>query len=386
MGRTALVLGISQGVLASLASAQNELIHFDGTTEFTSRGSFPADPKILLQRIPGDQACGVTQIANVLLFIQDQDASTPESYQLQIRKDDPAMPGQPDMSMTGLIGSSAVIPITFPGAGIVATSVTVTFTPPIPVPTGAPGVPSGDVYVALELPQALLWTGDGISLHMSGGTTGGLGTPPGEQQNVNVPGYSGVLGESGLAWEYNLNPFSGPQGPNATPTLANRAWRMHTRFAEGVTQGFAHNPAVFTGLTYFPGPPPTGGTGANPNFGYAGIWPDMLRVPGPDGIGFRVRATQPAGSSAFLLLGITTQPAPITFPGIGGSLCMVPLFDVILGPLPTTLATAAPVVTSQRSFGPFPGNAAYVGATIHAQGVTVGTNGIIVSSMCTMFL
>jgi hypothetical protein len=375
MGRFVRVLGVSGVLLAPAALAQNELHHYDGTTDFTSRGTLFGDPGILMQRIPGDQACGTTQISQAIFNIQDQSAPTPETYQYQVRANDPAMPGQPDMSAAGLLGSSAVITVQFPGGGIAAMGVALTFTPPISLPAaGAPGVPAGDIYVGLELPAAPLWTSDGISLHMSTGTGGP--TSPGEQQNPNGIGYTGTPGVAGLAWEFNLNPFSGNLFPYPIPNFPNRAWDLRTRFVEGVTQSYAWNPMVFNGAP----------AGLNPNFGYAGIWPDMLRVPGPDGFGFRVRSTQPAGASAFLLVGATTQPSPVSFPLINGSLCMVPFFDVILGPTPTVLVGGQPLTTSQATFGTFPGNAAYVGATIYAQGVTIGANGIILASMCTMFL
>jgi hypothetical protein len=334
-----------------------------------------------MQRIPGDQACGTTQISQAVFNIQDQTGATPESYQYQVRANDSAMPGQPDMSPAGLLGSSALTPVQFPGGGIVALGVTLSFSPPISLPAaGAPGVPAGDIYVGLELPAAPLWTSDGISIHMSAGSGGP--TAPGEQQNPNAPGYTGMPGVAGLAWEYNLNPFSGFPFPMPVANIPNRAWDLRTRYLDGVTQGFAWNPAVFNGA---PNNQPSD-PGLNPNFGYAGIWPDMLRVPGPDGFGFRVRTTQPPGASAFLLVGISPQPTPLTFFGVSGSLCMMPLLDVILGPVTTLPAPGQPATTSQAQFGQFPGNAAYVGAAIYAQGVTIGSSGIILASMCTMFL
>jgi len=380
MGRAALVPGLLGGLLAPAATAQNQLHHYDGTTNFTSRGSAPADSKVLLQRIPGDQACGTAQVSGAFFFIQDQDTATPESYQYQVRRSDSANPGQPDMTPSGLLGSSAVIPVQFPGTGIAAMSVTISFKPAIPVPSGAPGVPGGDFYAGIELPAAPLWTSDGISLHMSGGMGGPI--TPGEQQNPNAPGYTGIAGQAGLAWEFNLNPLSGPQGPNTVPNLPNRAWDLRTRFVEGVTQGFAWNPAVFTGT----GNSTPGDPGLNPNFGYAGIWPDMLRVPGPDGFGFRFRLTAPAGSPACLLVGVSAEPAPIAIPGVFGSLCTVALFDLTLGPMLTVPAPGQPATTSEISFGPFAGSAAFVGATLRAQGFAIVGTDVVLGSMCTMFL
>lgn len=358
-------------LFAASASAQNRLHHYDGTTEFTSRGSMGADPKTLLQRIPGDQACGSAEIVQSVCLIQDQNTATPESYQFQVRANDPANPGTPDMSSAGLIGSGPVIPVTFPGGPIAALVVTITLTPPVPTPPGPPGVPAGDFYVGLDFPAAPFWASDGISIHMSGGPSP---TNPGEQQSPSAVGYTGVPGQAGLAWEMNNNPFT-PSGPNTLPTLPNRAWNMSTGLTSNVTQGFAHNVLAFIGFAN------------SPNFGYAGIWPHMLRIPGPDGFGFRVRATAPLGTPTVLLVGYPPLfPAPRSFAGVGGALCHVPIPEVTiaLGCVGTEAAPGQPAGTTQAMFGPFPGNPTFLGGTIHAQGLTLGPGGLALASMCTM--
>ena len=57
----------------------------------------------------------------------------------------------------------------------------------------------------------------------------------------------------------------------------NRAWFIAARFAQDVLQPFADNPTVFIGGTT---------AGLNPNFGYAGIFPDVVRG---DSISWRAR-------------------------------------------------------------------------------------------------
>jgi hypothetical protein len=125
---------ISAGILAATATvavAQNELHHFDGTIEFVSRGTNAVNAKTLLQRLPADQICGADSITDSTLFLQDQDFNTPETFAIEVRGNNAAGPatGSPDMSAGGLIGTTGPIPITFPMPTTgVASAVIVTIT------------------------------------------------------------------------------------------------------------------------------------------------------------------------------------------------------------------------------------------------------------------
>src|SRR5262249_7113637 len=94
-GGTSMRFPCAASVLSILTlplAAQNALQHYDGTTEFTSRGASGTAAKTLLQRIPMDQACGRTAIATLTCTIQDQSAVTPESFTIEVRGTDPAGP------------------------------------------------------------------------------------------------------------------------------------------------------------------------------------------------------------------------------------------------------------------------------------------------------
>src|SRR5262245_49868837 len=190
-------LAVSIAGLAMPLAAQNALQHYDGTTEFTSRGATGTAAKTLLQRIPMDQACGRTAIASLTCTIQDQSAVTPESFTIEVRSTDPAGPptGAPDMSPAGLIASVGPTPITFPGTGVSALVLTTAVA--IPLFAFAPGVPAGDIYIGLAFPAAPGWTADGISIHCSAALSGLAG----EQMRATAIGYTGVAGLSGLGWD-----------------------------------------------------------------------------------------------------------------------------------------------------------------------------------------
>lgn len=359
-------------VVVGMAPCQNELAHRDGTTEFTSRGNAGASSGEFLQRLPTDQLLGATSIVSFAVTLQDQTLATPETFSVVVRQDDPLLPGQPDMSTTGLLATIGPITVTFPGAGPISAAIYIlTPTAPIPVPfLQSTGAPQNDLYVGVSTGPAATWTTDGLSMHISAA----IGNPPtntlGEQQSFVTVGYSGAPGISGLGWNVNTTTNQIVLG------TGNRSWAINTRLADDVLQPFASNAAVFTSSP----PTPNGtGTGANPNFGYAGIFPDMQRAGGPDGIGFRCRATAAIGSTCmlFLTVGVPFLPTAAPFPGVG-LLVIDPTLTFPFGPLtpflaiPTVAATGGqPATTSEATFGPFPGDVSLVGFVATGQCLTI---------------
>jgi hypothetical protein len=361
-------LAVILTALTSAAFAQNELRFYDGTTEFTSRGGNSMEGKEVLVRIPGDQLWGATAITGVSAVIQDQNVSTAEPLNVVVRRNDNnAGPnGGPDPAAAGLIGSVGPFTPTFPTPGtgtISATVVTYNFSPPLPLPAPTGVMPNDDIYVGLAFTApAPNWPMDGISCHMSGTSTS-VNITAGEQMSATTPGYTGVPGQAGMAWEVVLTGVAA--GFVATSTL-NRAWNIGISFTDDILQPFADNPAIFTGSPF---PPAGTGTGLNPNFGYAGIFPDELRPTGPDGFGYRLRSSSPAGSTAYLFVSFATLQPPISLLPIGWlSLDLNAMFPAPL--LPFQQGTTNPAV-----FGPYPGIAGAAGAAIHAQCLTVSVSG-----------
>jgi hypothetical protein len=323
-------------------AAQNALQHHGGNG-FSTRGSNAAAARTLLQRLPLDQACGRTHLADVVVTIQDQSAATPESFTIEVRSDNPLATGTPDMTATGLLGSVGPIPIHFPGTGPVALSVTVPL--PVPTPPFAGGVPAGDIYIAIVLPAAPLWPNDGLSVQANGN--------PFEPMNPLVVGYTGNVGAAGLGWE------SPPGGP---PVLApgNRTYDLRSRFYDDTLQPFALQP----------------GAAAQPNFGYAGIFPYLALG---QQIGWRALATVGPGDLAALFLGVPSGvalPAPV--PVSKGLLCLLPAPLVTVGVAKYKAVPNEPHGTMAAVWGPYALSPALAGLTLHAQAVSIEPHGVFV--------
>lgn len=325
--------------VVSAQSDQTFIQHYDGTTDATSRGGAGATAeKGLLQRIPGDQLCGRTAISRFSFIVQDQNATTSESYTVEVRRNDSAAPGTPNITAGGLLGSIGPISITFVGTGIAVAAVTETFSTPLALPPETGVSPADDLYVGLRLPLNPGWTADAISLHTSGAFF--VPAAAGEQMRATAVGYSGAAGVAGLGWDVNFTASTKALGS------ANRSWNIATQFVDEVVQPFASNAAVFTGVVY--NGTAGSGTGLNPNFGYAGIFPDTVRGDQP---GWQVGSTQGAGVAMSVIS--TGTFAPFSVPGIQGSVCLDPTNLVFTPFVPLTPSTP-PATGSFANFGPFP--------------------------------
>jgi hypothetical protein len=340
--RLALVVAAS----APLA-AQNALQHHN-VNGFATRGSAAASARTLLQRLPLDQACGRTFVADVVVAIQDQSAATPESFAIEVRSDNPLAPGTPDMTPAGLLGSVGPVAIQFPPPGPSALSVTVPLG--IATPPFAPGMPAGDIYIGIALPAAPPWPADGLSVQANGS--------PFEPMNPLVTGYTGAVGAAGLGWE------SPPGGP---PVLApgNRTFDLRSRFFDDTLQPFALLPGPF----------------AQPNFGYAGIFPDLALG---QQIGWRALATVGPGDLAALFLGTPTGIAlPAPLPVTKGFLCLLPAPLVTVGVAKYHSVPNEPRGTMAAVWGPFALSPALAGVTLYAQAVSIESHGrFVLTTSC----
>jgi hypothetical protein len=361
-------LAIALSVAALGFPQARRLQHYDGTVEFTSRGNFGVLPGTAMQRIPWDQAAGATAVLETVAIIQDQAAATPEAITLEVRANDPFGPptGAPDMAAPGLLGALGPFMVAFPGVGISA--VEITFVVPaggIPLPA-AVGVPAGDWYLGLAFGASPAWPMDGISTQISATAGGAVG----EQMNPLPVGYTGVAGVAGLGWTFNA----------ATGVLGlgtgNRSWLIGGRYDKDVVQPYASNPVAFTAS----GMVPAGvGDGADPNFGYTGIFPDVARFgfAGSDMLGFRVRTTAPVGTPTALILTTVLFPGPVVLPGIldpASSALFVDVtsastFTLDFGAGTVPAPAGEPAGLSDAWWGPFPLPPFFVGVTAYVQAV-----------------
>jgi len=368
-------LGVVLSALTLPARAQSQgnlMYHYDGTTEFTSRGVGGVAQKLLLQRIPADQLCGATALYSVTTVIQDQNAATvegPVSFEL---RGDGAPPNTPNIA--GAICSLPLGPIAFGGVGVVAMKLTIT----MPAPCLLPGIcstPAGDIYLGLGLPPVPTWPADGISMHMSANELHCPTCVP--YATAPYPAGSPVH-STGLGWDVG---YVGGAPTTVHLGTLNRAWNIGGRYREDTLQPYADNAVRFTG----------GAAGANPNYGYPGIFPDSSLG---DALGFNVQSSLPVGSPYFLVIGFDVCPGlPLPLglltPDSSQILCLSPI--LVVGPV---LTVAPPPClrwyggvepsVSQGSFGPLalPFTSCGTNASIRAQGVGLAGALVQVSTSC----
>ncbi|MGB3969714.1 MAG: hypothetical protein WBO45_23465 [Planctomycetota bacterium] len=348
--------------MSSLLGAQvaggNLLQHYDGTAEATSRGhGLPSESITVLQRYPWNQCCNRTKLCCVEATLQDQNPATPEWLYLEVRASDltdALFPlGKPDLTPGGLLYMTPLL-LAFTGP-VQKFSFNL---PCVPLPAG-PGA-TADFYVGFRFNPAPTWPADGVSCHFSGQAFALAG-----EQFLSPPNpMYAAAPKPGLGWSNSAS--AGLKINNG-----DLAWAIAAGLFEDVCQPFAHNPGGrFTG---------TGGTGLDPNFGYAGIWPDIATM--GDQVGWRVRTVAPPSSLCVLFLGFNL-PAPIDlgFVGIDGLLCIDPLLHLVA----ITTPADGCATQSQAVFGPF--NFGNAGGTVlvGAQAVTVDLNSVKhLSTACT---
>jgi hypothetical protein len=154
--------------LASTAAAQTQNFFglWPGCTNFTTRGALGGSAGDNLLQIRSSHFSGIahdaagtgTNMTGFRHVLQDQNASTQESYSFIVRADNA---GAPDCTPTGLLLNTA--PVLSPaGAGTLAWIITGTLaTPSTVLPLCA------TYYIGLALPANANWTADGLSTHMS---------------------------------------------------------------------------------------------------------------------------------------------------------------------------------------------------------------------------
>lgn len=340
--------------LSSLLGAQsggNVLQHYDGTAEATSRGDgAPWHALTVLQRYPWNQCCGRTKLCCVDATLHDHDPLTPEWCYLEVRGSDVSDPlfplGKPDMTGAGLLFTMPLF-LTFT-TPVQRFSFALPACVELPAGTGA----AADFYVGFRFNPAPAWPLDGLSCHFSGA----VGTDPGEQfLSPPKPMYAAAP-KPGLGWSHNS--MTGALVINT----GDLAWAIGAGLFEDVCQPFAWNATRFTGA---------GGTGLNPNYGYAGIWPDIAGQ--SDQVGWRVRTVAPPLSVCALFLGFNLGgPVDLSFLGISGLLCI----DPVLSMVQITVAEDLCATQSSATFGPFTFGSGGGNLCIGAQAVTIDMNNV----------
>ncbi len=353
--------------LATLLGAQsggNVLHHYDGTAEATSRGDgAPWEMITVLQRYPWNQCCGRTKLCCVEATLQDNNPATPEWCYLEVRGSDVSdalFPlGKPDMTAGGLLFTMPLM-LTFT-TPVQHWSFTLPACVPLPLPLGTGG--AADFYVGFRFNPAPMWPADGVSCHFSGKAF----AQPGEQYLSPPKPMYAAAPKPGLGWSFNT--MTGALVINT----GDLAWDIGAGLFEDVCQPLAVNPTRFTGA---------GGTGLNPNYGYAGIWPDVAGQ--GDMVGWRVRTVAPPSSLCVLFLGPNLlNPFPLDPLGLSGLLCIDPLISLVQ----MTSSESVCATQSNAVFAPFFGGNTGGTFCLGAQALTIDMNNTWhVSTACTSVL
>jgi hypothetical protein len=375
--RHASFLALAALALAAAARAQNEVHHFDGTTETFTRwgilGAPVTDPQIWYQRLPGDQIGGATGIVSTTATLFDFAPASVETVRLAVHADGGGRPGP-------VIAASGDIVVSGPGFGNEFT-VTIDWTGgtgvPVPLPsTPDCAVPANDLWVAVECvdPGALR---DGLFIGSSIGT-------PGEQANRAAPSDYSVHWASGIrGLTYARNTVTGV----LVSLGGNSSWWIRLGLADDVLQPFAKNPQRFTGSA-------TADDGLDPNYGHAGIWPDPFAG---DLSGVRLGSSLAPGGVAILFHSPATGPARFV-PFLNGVACLgLPRVSLAASPLvapgssphsppPDNVAGLSLAATSEAIFGPHPLPPLPPGYRLRLQAVAVSHGEWRISTLATISL
>ncbi len=237
--------------LVSLASAQNvnEFHIFDGSTEYTSRGTLGGVEGEILNKVPGKNVGGLRLILGMGYHVQDQNAATQEVYYLIIRKADKT--GKPDITQSGLIYKEGPYSVGGGSAtGVKAWYLRTLFKKPVVLPSDQ------TFFYGIKCPSTTGWANgkDGFSIHVS--------LP---NQQTKCGGEHPRLGVNPhMAWQV---PYSNGQPSTPSETSDIRSYWLSLFVANPVVQPFTVDPAAYKGCTAKKG---------IKDLGFAAFWPDLV--------------------------------------------------------------------------------------------------------------
>lgn len=283
-------------LVSGMASAQtmNDFqFGFCGSTSYTSRHGVPAgsdgwatilwSEEHVRGAFQGDSVATpgttVTLIKELRCLNQDQDRTTVEQIKLGIFLDDTANPGNP---LTNFAGGVAV-PVyettyaspTATGTGAAAWQWVWTLATPIENVTPA----AANFHFAGWMPANPLWSADGVSYHGSWFTSGTNGDDPGANA---VNGVGGTIVNCTNSIDETAGGAVGTAGNLHQMRVWGKGYGSTLRLGADVDAASRH------------------GNVANPNYGYAGLYPDYsIRA---DGMAFRAEDVNNANALGIILV------------------------------------------------------------------------------------
>lgn len=294
---------------ANAVAQTNSFTIYSGCINGASRGTLNSQGGELLMQVPGSHFAGIgtdvngtgTRLLGLRCSLQDQNATTPETYHLVVRGD---AAGRPDCSAAGLL--LRVGPLATPSAPtqppwILTTTLA---TPSVVLPV------CGSYYHGAEVAPAPQWPSDGLSFHISTyyqqPTLGQADNPA-----ANAPN---------LAWTC----INGVTAQPTTPRTVRFELLVESAVLNvgNVDLATAANNCV-TQL---------GGR----SFGVGGLWPACEGTTGRrhDGLDLRVRNQAHAGGVFVVFFGADLGCPGLTAPGLlRGALYVDPAVQVVVAGL-----------------------------------------------------
>ncbi len=288
--------------LSALAYAQtpkpNKLHVFDGSTEYTSRGTIGSNEGEVLNRIPGKHFGYLRPITQVRYVLQDQNTKTPEYYSFIIRKADPANPVKPLVKIDpktgkdlGIIYETGKMSYSGKGSGSAGAWI---FTLNLPKPVI---ITKGTFFYGIHFRNVPPpgWTKDGGSCHMSGG-----------YPSPRICGEHYRLGHKPqMAWCVTYK--NGKPDPTTIqePSI-NRSFRVWIKVQNPVLQPYTIDPAAKCAAKK-----------GKPDLGFAGLWPDLVDLEKYGylaNFGWHLREVNYPSGIGMVFIASTQLPTPITLP------------------------------------------------------------------------
>ncbi len=353
---TAAVLGLS--ALAYAQTPKPNAFHiYDGTTEYTSRGTVGTGEGEVLNRVPAKHFGFLRPCTKVQYVLQDQNSATPEYYSIIFRKGDPQNPGKPLVKIDpqtgkdlGIIYETGKMSYSGKGQGGAAAWIfTLTLSKPVILP-------DGEFFYGVHFYPAPKWTADGGSCHMSGGYN-----PSGTSNAAKCGEHFRQGIKPKLAWCITYT--NGKPDPTKIqePSI-NRSFWVKIFVQNPVVQPYTIDPAARCASKK-----------GKPDLGFAGLWPDLVDLEKNGylaNFGWRLREVNYPSGIGMVFLASKQLPVPMHLPFGNWYLLPSDPWFTILGGQSITLSTKGEGDT-QAFNPPTAVRQLLLGTWLYAQGVAV---------------
>ena len=295
----AAVLGLS-----ALAYAQtpkpNQFHIWDGSTEYTSRGTIGSNEGEVLNRVHGKHFGFLRPCTKVQYVLQDQNDQTAEYYWFIFRKADPQNPDKPLVKIDpqtgkdlGIIAQFGKYAYSGKGKGGAAAWVfTLTLSKPVILP-------DGEFFYGIHFANVPSpgWTTDGGSCHMSGGYN-----PSGTTTAAKCGEHFRQGHLPHMAWCITYT--NGKPDPTKIqePSI-NRSFNVSIYVQNPVLQPYTIDPAAKCASKK-----------GKPDLGFAGMWPDLVDLEKYGylaNFGWRLREVNYPSGIGMVFLASKQMPVPI---------------------------------------------------------------------------